>query len=105
MPDVLTCSSTTWRGAPAVSLANGRIEAVATARGGHLCSLRRSSLQWSSRPILRPMKKGCVKKRLLRRSTLKRLHVDELRRLNRSQLVALCRQSKKDGQQRLLHCQ
>jgi len=42
MPDALTCTPTTWRGAAAIRLDNGRIAAVATARGGHLCSLTRS---------------------------------------------------------------
>ena len=39
MPDALTCTPTTWRGAPAVAFENGRIHVVVTARGGHLCSL------------------------------------------------------------------
>jgi len=42
MPDILTCTPTTWRGSEAISLSNGRLEIVATTRGGHLCSLRTS---------------------------------------------------------------
>ena len=41
MPDALTCTQTTWRGAPSVAFDNGRIRVVVTARGGHLCSLTR----------------------------------------------------------------
>jgi hypothetical protein len=40
MSDALTTTPTTWRGATAIALSNGRIEVVATTRGGHLCSLR-----------------------------------------------------------------
>lgn len=41
MPDALTCTQTTWRGADAIACDNGHIRVVATARGGHLCSLTR----------------------------------------------------------------
>jgi hypothetical protein len=41
MSDPLTCRPVVWRGAEAIELSNGRLAAVATARGGHLCSLRR----------------------------------------------------------------
>ena len=40
MSDALTTTPTTWRGATAIALSNGRIEVVSTTRGGHLCSLR-----------------------------------------------------------------
>ncbi len=52
MPDPLTCTAITWRGTPAISLSNGRIDVVASARGGHLCSLTRSGDQLN--PLWQP---------------------------------------------------